>query len=47
MEMGRSAGAGLLVGVLTGASEHEDLAPVSHHVLSSIAGLPSLLADLS
>lgn len=46
MEMGRSAGAGLLVGVLTGASGHEDLAPHSHHVLPSIAGLPDLLKDL-
>ena len=46
MEMGRSAGAGLLVGVLTGASIEEDLAPHSHHVLPSIADLPNLLAAL-
>ncbi len=46
MEMGRSAGAGLLVGVLTGTSEHDDLDPHAHHVLDSIAGLEALLERL-
>ncbi len=47
MEMGRRAGAGLLVGVLTGGAAHDDLAPHSHHVLDSIAGLEALLGDLA
>ena len=47
MEMGRNAGAGLLVGVLTGAAAHEDLAPHAHHVLESIAELEELLRELS
>lgn len=46
MEMGRNAGAGLLVGVLTGSGGHDDLAPHAHHVLDSIAGLEALLGDL-
>ncbi|NIA68911.1 HAD family hydrolase [Pelagibius litoralis] len=47
MEMGRRAGAGLLVGVLTGSGGHDDLAPHSHHVLDSIAGLEALLGDVA
>ena len=43
LEMGRAAGAGLLVGVLTGTSLREDLADHAHHVLDSIAGLEELL----
>lgn len=47
MEMGRNAGAGLLVGVLTGAGGHDDLAPHAHHVLESITELEALLGALA
>ncbi|MEO3430624.1 HAD family hydrolase [Pelagibius sp. CAU 1746] len=47
MEMGRSAGAGLLVGVLTGTGGRDDLAPHAHHVLDSIAELEALLDELA
>jgi len=43
MEMGQAAGAGLLVGVLTGNSGREDLEPIAHHVICSIGGLAALL----
>lgn len=43
MEMARSAGAGLAVGVLTGASSREVLADYADHVLASIAELEHLL----
>ena len=43
MEMGRRAGAGLLVGVLTGTGLHGDLAPHAHHVVDSILDLEALL----
>ncbi|MDP2124218.1 MAG: HAD family hydrolase [Parvibaculum sp.] len=46
LEMGRSAGAGLNVGVLTGTSAHEDLAPFADHVIESIVALPALLDGL-
>jgi phosphoglycolate phosphatase len=46
MEMGRSAGAGLLVGVLTGTGGRDDLAPHAHHVLDSILELEALLDEL-
>ncbi|MDF2096062.1 HAD family hydrolase [Aquibaculum arenosum] len=44
MVMGQTAGAGLLVGVLTGTALAEDLQPPAHRVLPSIAALPELLA---
>lgn len=47
LEMGRRAGAGLLIGVLTGAAAHDDLAPHAHHVLDSIAELEELLGNLA
>ena len=47
LEMGRSARAGLLVGVLTGTSGHEDLAPYADHVLGSIEDLEALLDSLA
>ncbi|WP_299621972.1 HAD family hydrolase [Pelagibius sp.] len=47
MEMGRRAGAGLLVGVLTGSAAHDDLAPHAHHVLDSIAELEALLEEVA
>ena len=47
LEMAHAAGAGLAVGVLTGASPRESLAPRAHHVLDSIADLEGLLWPLS
>lgn len=43
LAMARAAGAGLAVGVLTGASGAEALAPLADHVLASIATLDELL----
>jgi phosphoglycolate phosphatase len=47
MEMGRQAGAGLLVGVLTGTGGRDDLAHHAHHVLDSILDLEALLDTLA
>jgi phosphoglycolate phosphatase len=44
LDMARAAGAGLTIGVLTGASPLEILAPHADHVIASIAELESLLA---
>lgn len=46
LEMGRNAGAGLTIGVLTGTSGHGDLAPLADHVIESIVELPALLDRL-
>ena len=46
MDMALAAGAGLRVGVLTGTSGHQDLAPHADHVLASIADLEALLDGL-
>ena len=43
MEMGRSAGAGTVVGVLTGTSEHDDLQPHADHVIDDVTQIESLL----
>ncbi|SFJ11310.1 HAD family hydrolase [Albimonas pacifica] len=43
---GRAAGAGLVVGVLTGPAEAHELAPHADHVLGSIVELPDLLERL-
>ncbi len=43
MEMGRAAGAGMVVGVLTGTSDHADLAPYADHVIDDISGVDALL----
>jgi len=43
LEMGRRAGAGLLIGVLTGTSARADLAPHADHVIENIADMPALL----
>jgi phosphoglycolate phosphatase len=43
MHMGRSAGAGLVVGVLTGTGERDDLSAHADHVLDSIVELEALL----
>jgi phosphoglycolate phosphatase len=47
LEMGRAAGAGLVVGVLTGTSDHGDLAPLADHVLGSITELEALLDEVA
>ena len=44
LHMARAAGAGLVVGVLTGTSGAETLAPLADHVLDSIATLDALLS---
>ncbi|MGH6959891.1 MAG: HAD family hydrolase [Dongiaceae bacterium] len=44
LEMARAAGAGLTIGVLTGASPRETLAPHADHVIASIAEIESILA---
>ena len=43
MEMGRNAGAGLCIGVLTGTSTRQDLEPLADLVLDDIRGLPAML----
>lgn len=44
LEMAHAAGAGLAIGVLSGNSTRDELAPLSHAVLDSIADLPAFLA---
>ena len=44
--MARAAGAGLAIGVLTGNSSHDELAPHADHVIASVADLPRLLVHL-
>ena len=44
IEMGRNAGAGLCVGVLTGTGTREDLEPLADIVLDDIGALPGALA---
>ena len=44
LDMARAAGAGLTIGVLTGASPRETLAPHADHVIASIAEIESILA---
>ncbi|MFO1090275.1 MAG: HAD family hydrolase [Hyphomicrobiales bacterium] len=46
IEMARAAGAGLAIGVLSGNSSHEDLAPHADHVIDSVADLPRLLIHI-
>lgn len=43
MEMGRAAGAGLVVGVLTGTSNREELSAIADHVVDNIKQLAPLL----
>lgn len=47
MLMGKAAGAGLLVGVLSGNSAAGDLQPPAQHLLPTAAELPGLLSALS
>jgi phosphoglycolate phosphatase len=42
LAMGRAAGVGLTVGVLSGTSGHADLAGLADIVVESIAALPEL-----
>lgn len=44
LEMARSAGAGLAIGVLSGNSREEDLAPLADAVLPSLVDLPAFLS---
>jgi phosphoglycolate phosphatase len=44
LDMARAAGAGLTIGVLTGASPRDTLAPHADHVIASIAEIESILA---
>jgi len=44
LHMGRAAGAGSVVGVLTGTSTHEDLAPHADHVLADVTEIGAVLA---
>ncbi len=46
IEMARAAGAGLAIGVLSGNSSHDELAPHADHVIASVADLPRLLVHL-
>jgi phosphoglycolate phosphatase len=39
LEMGRRAGAGLVVGVLTGVGDEAALAPIADRLLASVADL--------
>ena len=43
LDMARAAGAGLAIGVLTGASPRAELAALADHILDSVADLESLL----
>jgi len=43
METGRRAGVGLVIGVLTGTSGRDDLAPLADHVFESICDLPTVI----
>ena len=47
IEMGRNAGAGLCVGVLTGTSTRSDLESIADLVLDDIAALPAALQRVS
>ena len=44
IEMGRNAGVGLCIGVLTGTSERGELETIADAVLDDIASLPGYLA---
>lgn len=46
LEMGRAAGAGLLVGVLSGTSNSAELEPLADHLLDSVADLEALIDRL-
>lgn len=43
----RAGGAGLAIGVLSGNSDHDDLAHIADHVITNVAELPALLRRLT
>lgn len=45
IEMGRNAGVGLCIGVLTGTSTRDELTEIADHVFDNIGDLPDLFAD--
>ena len=47
LQMGRNARAGLVVGVTTGVTPREVLAPHADHVLQSVAEIEAILAEFS
>lgn len=47
MEMARSAGAGLKIGVLSGNSSRADLTPHADHLIDDVLALPQLLSGLN
>ena len=47
MQTGRAAGAGLLVGVLSGTGTRAALAPLADVLLNSVVELPALLKERS
>jgi phosphoglycolate phosphatase len=44
LETGRAAGAGLVVGVLSGTGTHETLSPLADVIIDTVVDLPDLLA---
>ena len=46
LHMGRNAGAGLVIGVLTGTGERADLEAIADHVITGVEHLPRLFAEL-
>ena len=47
IEMGRNAGAGLCIGVLTGTSTRDELESIADRVYEDISGLLTLFAGLT
>ena len=47
LDMGRSAGAGLVIGVLSGTGSRRELAPSADHLLDDVAGLEAFLPDFA
>ena len=43
LKMGRNAGVGLVVGVLTGAGTAQSLAPHADHIVPDVAGVAPLI----
>jgi len=46
LEMGRNAGAGHVIGVLTGTGGHEHLAPLADRVIDSIRDLSAIVDEI-
>jgi len=47
LDMGRSAGAGYVIGVLTGTGGREHLAPLADRVIDSIRDLPAVIDEIA